>query len=75
MTTARDHLSKADTVTIAAIEERVPTLVQARILIYRFHAMIRKRTEAELDPWMTEAAARVLLTEADSVGIPKSAGR
>ena len=43
MTTARDHLSKADTVTIAAIEAGVPMLVEARDLIDRFHAMIRKK--------------------------------
>jgi hypothetical protein len=41
MTTARDHLSKSDTVTIAAIEAGVPTLVEARGLIDRFHSMIR----------------------------------
>jgi DNA invertase Pin-like site-specific DNA recombinase len=33
MTTVRDNLSKADTVTIAAIEARVPTLVEARMLV------------------------------------------
>jgi hypothetical protein len=36
MTTARDNLRKADTVTIAAIEARVPTLVEARTLVERF---------------------------------------
>jgi hypothetical protein len=36
MTTARDHLSKADTATIAAIEDGVPALVDARGLIDRF---------------------------------------
>jgi len=46
MTTARDHLSKSDTVTVAAIEAGVPILVQARMLIDRFHTMIRNRTEA-----------------------------
>src|ERR1700676_5772817 len=30
MTTARDHMSKADSITIAAIEAGVPTLVDAR---------------------------------------------
>jgi len=42
MATARDHLSKADSVTIAAIETGVP-FFQARILMDRFHSMIRKR--------------------------------
>lgn len=75
MTTARNHLSKADTVTIAAIEERVPTLVQARILIDRFHAMIRKRTEAELDPWMTEAGASLIASFATGITKDKAAVR
>jgi transposase len=48
MTTARHHLSKADTVIIAAIEAGVPTLVETRTLIDRFHAMIRKTVETEL---------------------------
>jgi hypothetical protein len=41
MTRARDHLSKADTVVVAAIEKDVPLLVEARDLIDRFHGMIR----------------------------------
>lgn len=44
MTTARDHLTKADTVMIATIETGVPTLVEARSLVDRFHAMIPTRT-------------------------------
>jgi len=40
MTMARDHLSKADSVTVAAIEAGVLALVEARTLIERFHAMI-----------------------------------
>ena len=44
MTAARDHLSTADMVLIAAIEAGVPMLVKARDLIGRFHSMIRKKT-------------------------------
>jgi transposase len=55
MTTARDHLSKAATVTIAAIEAGVPKLVDARRLIDQFHAMIRKRIASDLDPWIIRA--------------------
>jgi hypothetical protein len=43
MTTARDNLSKADTVTIAAIETRVLTLVEARMLVESFQTMVRKK--------------------------------
>jgi transposase len=55
MTTARDHLSKADMVIIAVIEAGAPMLVKARGLIDRYHAMIRKKAEADLEPWIAEA--------------------
>lgn len=56
MTTARDHLNKSDTVTIAAIERGVPMLVEARSLIDRFQAMIRTKVASDLDAWATEAS-------------------
>jgi hypothetical protein len=43
MTARRDHLSKAETVTIAAIEQGVPTLVTARSLITEFQTIIRTK--------------------------------
>jgi len=55
MTTAQDQLSKADTITIAAIEAGVPALLTARNLIDRFQTMIRKKAEPELDPWICDA--------------------
>jgi hypothetical protein len=60
MTTSRDHLTKADTVTIAAIETEVPALDAARQLVGRFHTMIRAKTIAELDTWI-EAAENSLI--------------
>ena len=43
MTIGQDRLSKAETVTIAAIEAGIPTLVQARELIAAFHNMVRRK--------------------------------
>lgn len=43
MTVGRDTLSKAETVTVAAIDAGVPTLVEARELIAEFHMMIRRK--------------------------------
>jgi hypothetical protein len=37
MTLERDHLSKADTLVVAVIEENLPTLVEARAIIADFH--------------------------------------
>ncbi|KRR28384.1 hypothetical protein CQ14_41075 [Bradyrhizobium lablabi] len=44
MTVGRDTLSKAEMVTVAAIEAGVPTLVEAREIIAEFHLMIRRRS-------------------------------
>src|ERR1700704_466942 len=67
MTTARDHVSKADSITIAAIEAGVPPLADARKLIDRFHSMIRKRTEADLDPWIEAAGQSLVASFASGV--------
>jgi transposase len=67
MTSARDHMSKADTVTIAAIEAGVPTLVAARTLTDRFHTMIRNRKEADLVPWIAAASDSLIGSFASGV--------
>jgi transposase len=73
MTTARDHLSKADTVTIAAIETGVPVLVEARSLIDRFHSMIRGKTVADLDPWIADARTSLIASFAAGITRDKAA--
>ena len=73
MTAARDHLSKADTVVIAAIEAGVPMLVKARDLIDRFHAMIRKKTASDLEPWMADADISLLASFASGIGRDRAA--
>jgi transposase len=73
MTTARDHLSKADTVTIAAIETGVPVLVEARSLIDRFHSMIRGKTVADLDPWIADARTSLIASFAAGIARDKAA--
>ena len=55
MTTRRDHMSKADAVTIAAIEAGVPSLIEARALVDRFQAMVRTKNNADLDTWIADA--------------------
>jgi hypothetical protein len=55
MTIGRDLLTKAETVTVAAIEAGVPTLVAAREIIAEFHLMIRRKAEAGLTPWFEHA--------------------
>jgi len=67
MTTARNHLSKSDTVTIAAIEAGVPMLVEARGLVDRFQAMIRTKSVSDLDAWVTEAGMSLVASFASGI--------
>jgi transposase len=73
MTTARNHLSKADTVSIAAIETRVPTLVEARALVERFQAMVRKKFVADIDPWIAAASVSPIASFASGISRDKVA--
>ena len=61
MTSGRDRLTKAETITIAAIENALPVLVSTRELIDDFQAIIRKRTATALDQWL-EAARESLIS-------------
>ena len=67
MTTARDHLSKADTIFVAAIQAAAPMLVKARDLIDRFHGMIRKKTTPDLEPWIADAEIGLLASFASGI--------
>ena len=69
MTIGRDSLSKSETVTVAAIECGVPVLVAAREIITAFQAMIRKKSPADLEPWLERA--RPSLVAAFASGIIK----
>ena len=67
MTTGRETLSRAETVTVAAVEAGVPSLIDARTLIERFHTMIRRKSEADLVPWIEEGRASLVASFANGV--------
>lgn len=69
MTTSRDTLSKAETVTVtvAAVEAGVPLLIEAREIIAAFHVMIRRKTEADLNPWIERGRASLVASFANGV--------
>jgi transposase len=73
LTINRDDLSKADTITVAAIEGGVPMLVEAREIIAAFQAMIRKKTPADLDPWLERARTSLVGSFANGVAKDKKA--
>ena len=67
MTIGRDQLSKAETITVAAIERGVESLVQAREAVTSFQTMIRQRTLAELRPWIERARTTLAASFANGV--------
>ena len=58
MTTARDHLSRSDAVTVARIEAAVPDLAAAYALTGRFANMVRNGEHDNLIEWLSEAGRR-----------------
>jgi len=75
MTIGRDLLTKAETITVAAIEAGVPTLVEAREIIAEFHLMIRRKAEAGLTPWIGRARASLVASFASGVAKDEAAVR
>ena len=75
MTVGRDLLTKAETVTVAAIEVGVPNLVEAREIIAEFHLMIRRKAEAGFIPWIERARASLVASFAGGVARDKAAVR
>src|SRR5271169_6794939 len=73
MTIERDRLSKAETVTVAAIESGVELLVEAREIVADFQAMIRRRALAELDPWIERAKTSLVAAFVNGVTKDKAA--
>jgi len=69
------RVTKAETVTVAAIEAGVPTLVEAREMIAEFHLMIRRKTEEGLIPWIERARASLVASFASGVAKDEAAVR
>lgn len=60
LTTARDHLSKADAIMVAQIERALPCLTAARGLRDRFTDMARNGPAETLSEWLKEAETSAL---------------
>jgi transposase len=73
MTTKRDYLTKAETVTVAAIERGVPMLAGACALIDRFQTMIRKTAASELEPWIAESKQSLIASFATGIANDRAA--
>jgi len=75
MTIGRDLLTKAETITVAAIEAGVPNVVEAREIIAEFHLMIRRKAEARLSLWIKRARASLVASFASGVAKDETAVR
>jgi transposase len=67
MTIGRDHLSKAESVAVATIESSVPRLSEAREIIAAFQAMIRRKSLADLQPWLERARTSLVASVANGL--------
>lgn len=75
LTISRDNLTKAESVIVAAIEQGVPALVEARETIADFHAMIRQKDAEGLTPWVGRALQGLVATFARGVTKDEAAVR
>ena len=65
LTTAHDSLSRAQTVTIAAVEAGVPALVETREIIAAVHGTIRTRAYGNLDLRIVRARSSLVSSSAN----------
>jgi transposase len=73
LTIGRDRLSKAQTITVAAIERGVVALAEARDILADFQAIIRRKALTELDAWLDRAARSLIATFANGIVKDKNA--
>ena len=73
LTVRRERLSKAETITVAAIENGVAVLVEAREIILEFQGVIRRKALAELDTWISRARGSLVAAFANGVSKDKAA--
>src|SRR6266404_4737133 len=58
---------------LAVIEQNVPMLADAQALVGRFHAMIRRKAEMELEPWIDESKRSLIASFANVIANDKGA--
>ncbi len=67
LTMRREQLSKADAITIAAVETGVPALAAARNLVERFHQILRTRDAEALTSWLVDTGGSLLASFAKGI--------
>ncbi len=67
MTTERSRPSKEGARAMAIIEGAVPDLIAARDLTDRFHQIIQRRKDTELEPWIADATPSLMASFATGI--------
>jgi transposase len=67
MTLERDNLTKAQTVTVAVLEQQIPDLVEARDIVEDFHKMLRCKSASDLESWIDRAMKSLVASFANGV--------
>ncbi len=67
LTMRREQLSKADAITIAAVETGVSALAAARNLVERFHQILRTRDAEALTSWLVDTGDSLLASFAKGI--------
>lgn len=73
LTIGRERLSKAETLTVAAVESGVAVLVEARDIIQEFQGIIRRKALDELEVWIGKARGSLVASFANGVSKDKAA--
>ncbi len=73
LTTGRDCLTKAETLMVAAVENGVPALVEAREAIGAFQMMVRAMVPDRREGWLARAGAGLVASFARGVGQDRAA--
>ena len=67
LTIGRDQLTKAQTITVAAIERGVVALAEARDILAEFQGIIRRKALPELEAWLGRAACSQIAAFANGI--------
>lgn len=73
LTTGRDRLTKAETLTVAAVENGVPALVEAREVVGAFQTLVRAMAPDRLEGWLMRAGTGLVASFARGVGQDRAA--
>jgi transposase len=73
MSSPRERLSDADARLVAVVEEAVPALRDASVLVDGFQSMLRSKQSTALDIWLADAAASLLAAFAKGIAADRDA--